>query len=95
MGGFLGVGKSDAAKALEEQNRLKEQEAERARRDAEIRLAEKKARKGQEIANVKVGTLDKKDMADDLQKTGKTSGPSLPSNSLGIGGSKGKTGVQL
>ena len=92
MGGFLGIGEGAEARALKEQNRLKEMEAEKARREAEIRLAEKKARKGQETANIKLGTKDKPE--EEEVSSGRTG--STPSSSLAIGGSKkNKTGIQL
>ncbi len=95
MGGFMGIGTSAEAKELEMQNQLKRDEAERARRDAEIRLAEKKARKGQETANIKLGTNKKSEMIEEELPSGKTG--SSPSSSLGLGSvpNKSKTGIQL
>lgn len=94
MGGFLGIGKSAEERELERQNQLRQEEAERARREAEIRLAEKKAKKGQEAANIKLGTQDKAQMAE-APVSGKQG---TPSSSLAVGaggGKKGKTGIQL
>lgn len=94
MGGFLGIGKSSEEKELERQNQLRQQEAEQARREAEIRLAEKKAKKGQEIASVKLGT--KEEPLDAEAKTGKTKNSlNQVSSTLGLGGSKSKTGIQV
>lgn len=92
MGGFLGIGKSSEEKEMERQAALKQQEAEQARREAEIRLAEKKAKKGQESATIKLGTSE---VAPDApqEETKKRSGLTQVSNSLGIG--KSKTGVQV
>lgn len=95
MGGFLGIGTSAEERALEEQNKLRQREADQARREAEIRLAEKKAKKGQESAKIKLGTKDT--VEDVLPETGKTKTSNLTtvSNSLGLGGAKKKTGIQL
>lgn len=93
MGGFMGIGKSSAEREMERQEQLKKEEAERSRRDAEVRLAEKKALKGQEVANIKLGTAVKDDSEEELLKKG--SGSSI-SSSLAIGGApKKKTGVQV
>lgn len=96
MGGFLGIGTSPEAEALKRQNELKQQEAARARRDAEIALAERKAKKGQEIANVKLGT-DDSTYTDGTAKKKKIVKPASSVNgvsqSLGLGA--GNTGVQV
>jgi hypothetical protein len=95
MGGFLGIGESAEAKALKAQNALKLQEAERARQEAELRLAEKKARKGQETANVKLGTQGLTEQEKELEKTGKQSGDSV-SGGMALGQPpKKKTGLQI
>ena len=88
MGGFLGIGKSAEEKALEEQNRLRQADIDRARRENEIRLAEKKAKKGQETAKIKLSTKEEEPVEQPKQ-----SSPISPS--LGIGGGPSKTGVQL
>jgi len=92
LGGFLGIGKSAEAKALEAQRRQAQMEAEKARREAEIRLAEKRARKGQETANIKLGTAKKEDEVEDLPKI--KSNTNQISSSLGFANKK-KTGVQI
>lgn len=92
MGAILG-GNSAQERALEEQNRLRAEEADRARREAEIRLAEKKAKKGQETANIKIGT-DKKEPEILDEKQSRAPQPTL-SSALGLGGNKSKTGIQL
>jgi len=96
MGGFMGIGHSAQQAELEAQNTLKKQEAERARRAAEIALAERKANKGQEIAKLQLGggatpsdTPVKKKKSPLLTRKR----PSNPiSSNLGLGA--GKTGVQ-
>jgi len=93
MGGFLGIGESAEEKQLKEQRRLNAIEIEKSRRDEEIRLAEKKAKKGQETAKVKLGTTTEElsQFSDKKSKEVK----STPSQSLGLGGGASKTGVQL
>ena len=94
MGGFLGIGKSAEAKELERQNALKQQEADRARKEAEVRLAEKKAKKGQETANIKLGA--EKKAIDEEEQVGKTKSTPSVSGSLALGGApKKKTGLQV
>ena len=95
MGGFLGIGKSAEEKELERQNQLRQEEADRARRESEIRLAEKKAKKGQEIANVKLGTKQEDADFEEAITRKSTANSSQISNSLAIGGNKNKTGVQV
>lgn len=93
MGGFLGIGKSSEARELERQNALKLKEAERARKEAAIRLAEKRARKGQETANIKLGTTQVTEQEEELERSGRRSSPS---NSLALGQApRKKTGVQI
>ena len=94
MGGFLGIGTSSQEKALEDQKRLKQEEAEKARREAELRLAEKKAKKGQETATVKLGTTDMKSDAPVKKDKKARNDSSLTqiSSNLGLGGG---TGTQL
>ena len=92
MGGFLGIGTSAEEKELERQTQLKREEAETARRDSEIRLAEKRAKKGQETANIKLGT-NKRIASEEDKQTGKTASVS---NTLAIGSKPvKKTGVQV
>ena len=91
MGGFLGIGTNPQEEELKRQEALKAQEAEKARREAEIRLAEKKAKKGQESATVKLGTSEVAQDAPTEPK--KKSSLTQVSSTLGIG--KSKTGVQL
>lgn len=95
MGGFLGIGKSDAQKALEQQKKLAAEEADAARRDAEIRLAEKAANSNKQIANIQVGTDSTKLEEDSTKLDDKLT--SLPDQSLGLGGlsKKKKSGVQI
>lgn len=94
MGGFLGIGESAQEKALKEQKRLAKEEAERARRDAEIRQAEKVAKKGQETANIQLGVEEEEVKVEDkVKKKAPTIGPA---KSLGLGGiGKKGSGVQL
>jgi hypothetical protein len=92
MGGFLGIGTSSEEESLKRQEQLRNQEIEKSRRDNEIRLAERKAKKGQETAKVKLGTKEE-ELVDVPKKKGAAAGGSV-SPSLGIGGS-GSTGVQL
>lgn len=98
MGGFLGLGKSAEEKQLEEQNRLRNEEIKKTREEAAIRLAEKKAKKGQETANIKLGTDEEAAPIVD-KKEPKVKNKSIgPSSSLGIGlggPSNTGTGVQL
>lgn len=91
MGGFLGIGKSGAEKALDRQRELAQAEADQARREAEIRLAEKRAKKGQETANIKLGTTKKSDIEED-EEPRRSSAPQI-SSTLGFTGKK--TGVQI
>ncbi len=95
MGGFLGIGKSAEEEALEQQNVLRQQEADRSRRENEIRLAEKKAKKGQETAKIKIGTTEEELTEVSKKKEKSTAPKSTLSPSLGLGGGTGKTGVQL
>lgn len=89
MGGFLGIGKSGEEEQLEAQNKLKQEAAAKSRKDAEIRLAERKAKKGQETAKVKLGVEQEEVIEDKKPK-------SSVSSSLGIGGApKRSTGIQL
>jgi hypothetical protein len=93
LGGFLGIGKSSEEKQLESQAALNAAEIEKSRKDAEIRLAERSAKKGKETAKIKLGQDSLEfDTAKEDNKT-KSIGPSP---SLGIGGIKKQgTGVQL
>ena len=94
MGGFLGIGTSSEAKELDRQNQLKRAEAETARRDAEIRLAEKRAKKGQETANIKLGTNKRVTEVEGDKQVGKTA--ATVSGTLAIGSKPTKrTGVQV
>ena len=95
MGGFLGIGKSSEERALEEQKRMNALEVEKSRRDDEIRLAERKAKKGQETAKVKLGTTQEELSVSSEKKTKEKAPKSMVSQSLGLGGGSGKTGVQL
>ena len=91
MGGFLGIDKSAEEEELERQNKLRQDEIDKARRDAAIRLAERKAKKGQETAKIKLGTKERKP-----QEEEDTGAAPKVSSSLGLGAGKaGKTGVQL
>ncbi len=90
MGGFLGIGSSSEEKEVEAQKRLKQEEADKARREAELRLAEKKAKKGQETATVKLGTTVDPEAAPVKEK--KSSSLTQISSNLGLGGG---TGTQL
>lgn len=92
MGGFLGIGNNSQEEELKRQEALKAEEAEKARREAEIRLAEKKAKKGQESATVKLGTSEVTPEAPEEEKKTRSSLTQV-SSSLGIG--KSKTGVQV
>lgn len=92
MGGFLGIGTSDAERALDQQKEMARKEADEARRAAEIAQAEKVAKKGQETAKIRLGKEEEED--DTFTKKKKTSSStSTLSTSLGIGGSS--TGVQI
>lgn len=100
MGGFLGIGESAQEKALKQQKQLAAEEADRARRDAEIRQAERTAKKGQETANIELGGGDKDIVEDKEEAPVKSLAPKGPSQSLGLGGlgkagGKKVTGVQL
>lgn len=90
MGGFLGIGTSDEAKALERQRQQAQAEADQARREAEIRLAEKRAKKGQETANIKLGTAKKSDI--EKEEPTRSSTPQISST---LGFTRKKTGVQI
>lgn len=96
MGGFLGIGTSPEEKAMEEQKKRAREEAEQSRRDAEVRLAEKRAKKGQETAQIELGdeTAATTEKALDTTKS-----LTNVSTKLGLGGNKitkkRKTGVQL
>lgn len=94
MGGFLGIGESSEEKQLKEQKRLNALEVEQSRRDEEIRLAERKAKKGQNTAKVKLGTTQE-ELVDTSTKKEKPKGKNTLSSSLGLGGGASKTGVQL
>lgn len=95
MGGFLGIGKSDEEKSLEAQNTLRLQEVEQSKKDTETQLAERKAKKGQQKAKIKLGTKDDEELGNDTQETtGKPKGIGV-SSSLGLGSNAGNTGVQI
>lgn len=93
----VGIGKSNAQKAAEAELAFeKEQartEAEKARRDAAIRQAERIAKKGQETANIKLGADREEEIVEKVAPKNKVS------QSLGLGGltkkNKKVTGVQL
>ena len=93
MGGFLGIGESAEEKQLKEQNKLRKAEVDKARKDAEIRLAERKAKKGSATANIKIGTSET-DLEEEEETTTGSKSAGV-SSSLGLNIKKNKTGVQL
>lgn len=91
MGGFLGIGKSGEEEELERQNNLKIAEMARARKEADLRLADKKAKKGQEISKIELGSKKTRQEGEEEEE-----GPrGRVSSSLALGPSKKKTGLQI
>ena len=55
MGGFLGIGRGEDQRKADDEATFAKQERDRAENDRKVRRAEKIAKKGQRIANVKLG----------------------------------------
>ena len=99
MGGFLGIGKSSSAKALEAQRQRETEESLRLEKEKKIRQAERIAKKGQESAKIQLGS-EVIEEEEPVTSTKSSSPSSTVGASLGLGGLGGKsgkktTGVQL
>ena len=91
MGGFLGIGESDAEAALKYQREQNAKDIADAQSAEAKRLEDKKNAKGPKIAKIKLGKSD--DLDEEASTVPKKDGRISQSRGLSTG--SGKTGVQL
>lgn len=93
MGGFLGIGRGQEHRDADDQRTFEKQERDRAAEARAVALAERKSKKGQDTAKVKLGA----GAEEDEEKVSSGRKAQRVSGSLGIGGlsSKKGTGTQI